>query len=208
MVCDDIGSALSGSVAGHQAPHYRGARLNFSEWKAYWANNGLDNDQNSILSAQSNASYNLLTNELTITIDYDPSSVGAAPVDGLDTDILGNPIPGDGSAHPGPIQGLSQGTHTFQLWPPQNFPDFPLPASARDHSKIPASSTPRLEPEWKIAPVNGRISIPHDKNVQSLAIYSLQGKFITRIDAGKQKSFELNTSCQTAHGVKMVQFEY
>ncbi|MBD3345419.1 MAG: hypothetical protein GF401_10195 [Chitinivibrionales bacterium] len=206
MVCDDIGNALVGTAPQHKASNYRGAALTFSEWQAYWANNGTANDQNSIISSECKAAYNLLSNELTITIDYDPSSLSSQPVAGLDTDILGNAIPQDGTADPGPIQGLSKGVHTFQLWPPQDFPDFPLPAPLQNRAvNLPKPSKPLPAP-WIMAPFDGRIHIPRGRKIKSIAVYSAGGRFISRITAEDSKVIMLDKHLDAAPGIRLVKF--
>lgn len=93
------------------------ATLTHAEWKTYWSRIGAGLSERSLLVPHGDTvKLDTTTFTLTVTIPFEPSSVGARALSELDNDFFGNPIPDDGTAVPGPFQNLKKGRNTFTVW--------------------------------------------------------------------------------------------
>ena len=92
------------------------ALLTFDEWRTFWNFHELKNDTHSILKRGSSVNYNPSNHELTLTIIFEPETVGSKNHKFIDRDFLGNPIPQNGKAKPGPFQELKMGENIFTIW--------------------------------------------------------------------------------------------
>jgi hypothetical protein len=92
------------------------ATLTLAEWRTFWRKHGLRNDQHSVAQRGMIVAYDPESCELTVTIPFEPGTVGSTNHQGMDTDFWGVPLPQDGSAKPGPFQNLKKGTNVFRVW--------------------------------------------------------------------------------------------
>jgi hypothetical protein len=54
--------------------------------------------------------------ELTILMPLEPSRIGSSNHHQVDLDFLGNAVPQDGTAIPGPLQTLRKGENVIRVW--------------------------------------------------------------------------------------------
>ncbi|MCP4848582.1 MAG: right-handed parallel beta-helix repeat-containing protein [Verrucomicrobiaceae bacterium] len=90
--------------------------LTLDEWRRFWKKHGLDNDGHSVARKGIKVTYDQKSLELKITMPFDPETLGSTAHRLMDRDFMGVPVPGDGTATVGPMQGLKQGGNNFRLW--------------------------------------------------------------------------------------------
>jgi len=90
--------------------------LTLDEWRAFWAKHGQTNDRASVTHRGMKVEYDRQTHELTLTLPFDPASVGSTPHRILDDDFFGRPVPQDGKARPGPFQDVRRGQNAYRIW--------------------------------------------------------------------------------------------
>jgi parallel beta-helix repeat protein len=102
---------------GPQALH-GGAKvaLTLEEWRRFWSAHNLPNDRHSITLEGMTATYEEDSLELTISMPLDPSRIGSSNHHQIDLDFLGNAVPQDGTAIPGPLQTLRKGESVIRVW--------------------------------------------------------------------------------------------
>ncbi|MDP6274605.1 MAG: hypothetical protein QGI84_11515, partial [Dehalococcoidia bacterium] len=61
-------------------------------------------------------SYHQDSLELKITMPFDPTTIGSTNHRWIDKDFMGEPVPQDKAALPGPIQTLQKGVNVFKIW--------------------------------------------------------------------------------------------
>ena len=94
----------------------KGVALTLPQWRAFWKKHGLDNDRNSVTQTGISVSYDATTCAVSITVPFDPGTMGSTNHDWIDNDFFGNLIPQNGRALPGPFQNLKRGVNTFVVW--------------------------------------------------------------------------------------------
>jgi hypothetical protein len=130
----------------------------------------------------STVSIDLQTSTIYLNLTFDPSSVGSQPVDGLDGDFLGSPIPQDGSAVPGPFQNLKKGENVITgLWS-----GIDVEVSARHKSAFNAAGSMPKKVSFKKAvimqPANA-IKAPWPGSATT-KVYNLKGELIGTMNSG------------------------
>ena len=111
MMKKDVGKGQPAAIDGGGK-----VALTLSEWKAFWATHGQQNDRGSVMHQEMKVSYDAKTQELRIDLPFDPATVGSTPHKKVQSDFLGKPVPQDGKAKPGPFQELQAGANTFNVW--------------------------------------------------------------------------------------------
>jgi len=109
----DLGAQAQGAILTEDK---KGVALTLPQWRAFWKKHGLGNDQHSITQTGMSVSYDAGNFELTVSVPFDPKTVGSTDHDMIDRDFFGRPIPQNGRRLPGPFQDLKQGVNTFQVW--------------------------------------------------------------------------------------------
>ena len=99
-------------------PIHGGAKvaLSLDEWRKFWSTHGQQNDASSVTREGMKVDYDGQSLMLSVTLPFDPAAVGSISHARLDHDFQGNPVPQDGSALPGPLQSLREGSNTFKVW--------------------------------------------------------------------------------------------
>ncbi|MCH2060662.1 MAG: right-handed parallel beta-helix repeat-containing protein, partial [Verrucomicrobiales bacterium] len=90
--------------------------LTLAEWRRFWKKHGLDNDVHSVTRKGIKVSYQQDSLELKISMPFDPSMLGSTTHRLMDRDLMGVPVPRDGSAVVGPVQLLKKGANSFKVW--------------------------------------------------------------------------------------------
>jgi parallel beta-helix repeat protein len=111
LVSGEVGSDAPRAISG-------GAKvaLTLEEWRRFWKKHGMENDAHSVTKKGINVSYRQESLELKITMSFDPATVGSTNHRWLDVDFMGQSVPQDQSAVPGPVQGMKKGVNTFKVW--------------------------------------------------------------------------------------------
>ncbi|MDA0813215.1 MAG: right-handed parallel beta-helix repeat-containing protein [Verrucomicrobia bacterium] len=111
MVQRDLPSRAPAAVPGGGK-----VALTLSEWRAFWAKHGQQNDTKSITREGIVVSYDPSTLELQLTVPFDLGTMGSTPHPRMDRDFDGKTVPQDGTALPGPFQSLQSGSNTYKIW--------------------------------------------------------------------------------------------
>jgi len=113
LMFSDLGAQAKGVTLTNDN---KGVAMTLPQWRVFWQKHGLDNDQNSIAKKGILVAYNAATFEVTITVPFDPATLGSTNHDWIDKDFYESPIPQNGRAMPGPFQNLKQGVNRFHVW--------------------------------------------------------------------------------------------
>ncbi len=90
--------------------------LTLDEWRRFWKGHGLVNDTHSVAREGMVVSYHQDSLELKITMPFDPTTIGSTNHRWIDKDFMGELVPQDKAALPGPIQTLQKGVNVFKIW--------------------------------------------------------------------------------------------
>ena len=90
--------------------------LTLDEWRRFWKKHGLENDAHSVTKKGIKVFYRQESLELKITMPFDPERIGSTNHSWMDMDFMGQAVPQDQSAVPGPVQGMKEGVNTFKVW--------------------------------------------------------------------------------------------
>ena len=113
LVRSDLGQSASGLVTLDGGKR---AAMTLPLWRVFWAAHGLSNDRHSVTQQGMSVSYDPVRCEISLTIPFDPASIGSTNHAWIDKDFSGKSVPQDGRALPGPFQTLRQGRNTFRVW--------------------------------------------------------------------------------------------
>lgn len=92
--------------------------FDFSSWQDKWEsyNNGQNCDLNGLVTKGISYQFNESSLKLMMNIDLDAHDLNSIPNPQLGKDYLGNNIPDNGTAIPGPFQDLKEGRIEIKLW--------------------------------------------------------------------------------------------
>jgi len=90
--------------------------LTLEEWRRFWKKHGLENDAHSVTKKGIKVFYRQESLELKIIMPFDPGTIGSTNHSWMDMDFMGQTVPQDQSAFPGPVQGMKEGVNTFKVW--------------------------------------------------------------------------------------------
>ena len=113
LMRSDLSTQVSGATLTEDE---KGVALTLSQWRAFWNRHGLDNDRHSTTKQGMVVAYDEARLELSITIPFDPATLGSTNHDWIDRDFNESTIPQNGQAIPGPFQNLKQGVNRFRVW--------------------------------------------------------------------------------------------
>jgi hypothetical protein len=202
-VYNDLGSAAPEHIDSLPIWKQNMVGVNFSEWKAFWAKHGFNNDRNSKVGGGTWVELDLNTMTLVLNLEADLSTIGSKTMSGINKDFFGNAIPQDGTAIPGPFQNLKKGDNTFRLSEGlQNI------VSARDVSpKSSAAVARRPKPAAMIKTVARIMPIP--EGATKLSVYTAQGKLIGVFNTQKHAAIDLRKKLSApAHAFYVCRFDF
>ena len=92
--------------------------FDFSSWQDAWKsyNAGQNYDLNSLITKSMTYQFDSISLEITINIGFDINDRKTKPDSRLDNDYLGNSIPDNDTAIPGPFQNIKEGENKLTLW--------------------------------------------------------------------------------------------
>lgn len=117
---DSIRIAFAESLDANQVPEMDRPNLNLwtiapyltlQQWRLF-----ANHDLHSLVVKLEHSTLRSRILDVELTFDQSFWTMSCPPVDGVDTDFYGEPIP-QTKAHPGPFQTLSKGNNWLQLWP-------------------------------------------------------------------------------------------
>ena len=114
LVRKDVGSDAPGLVTeGARVPT---VALTLGEWGAFWKTHGESNGGGSVEVEGMEVGFDAETLTLSVRVPFEPGEVGSKVVETVHEDYFGKPVPQDGTAVPGPLQGLKRGENRFVVW--------------------------------------------------------------------------------------------
>lgn len=90
--------------------------LTLEQWCNFWRTHNLDNDRHSSLTEGRFEKFDSVKQTITLSMPEDPASYATRAIPDVTRDFFDVSIPADGSAKPGPFQGLGAGTSSLRVW--------------------------------------------------------------------------------------------
>jgi hypothetical protein len=152
---------------------------NWGGWVQWFYLQGIDCEQNSVHIQGNTATLSSDGNKINLNLylNFDPAGVGSKTIANVTEDFLGNPIPQDGTALPGPFQNVKQGENNITLWT-KGDKQFDLVQASIPNATFPArQASQKLRTRFIV--LNGADSRSQKASLNSsAAVYTVRGERI------------------------------